>query len=744
MAAGRFPVFPGLNRELFADFRSLQEKAFGGYLLFRLLLVFLTVSSALARPLEPVQVIDALEPGWRIPLAVRADGHQVAYCITQPSRKQAMLSEDHYRSRTGVFAESIGNDVWLADVEASSARNLTQGKGSSFAPVWSPDGKRLAFVSDRDGATRLWIWEPSGFRRVSSAIVWLGVGWERPVWTPDGRGLIVKVLPSGMSIQQATRREVPPQPGKDSPELRSQPVRVYDSEDDQTNVLSSRQAAADLSLVEVASGRVRRLASQAFTCGWWVSPNGKWLAYTQYRGLRKATSQMGSFDLRVIELRTGASRTLASGFTSDFGSGASWSPDSRQLALFTQCNVNDYEQTEVLSIDLQGRLASLAKGPYFQQTQGPTWLDPHRMLLRGPDELVQCTIEGKCTALARFKSTGLVCVRDGQAYLRASNGLIRVNLSTGVAQVESDLPCLTAVGAGRGPIYFLRDDLRLGSQLWCSRDGQSQRLHQFNQHFSDDTMGRPKLLEYGSGLKAALLLPPDYQPGRPYPTVLLVYGGQMGSERLKRFGLGSGGCDNMHLLASRGYIVAAPDIPIDKNPVADIVAAVEPAVDALIEQGYADPERIAVMGHSYGGYTVLSLITRSHRFKAAISRAGSANLVNQYLSFEDGRSSLMAYVETGQGKMHCTLWENPGRYLENSPVFALDKVQTPLLLIHGDQDNGPWVADSGQVFVGLRRLGKKVIYLSYPGEGHWEGTWTRAHLLDYWQRVLHFLQQCGV
>ncbi len=107
------------------------------------LLLCLAATCAQARPLSPANAIDALEPGWRIPMAVSPDGQKVAYCLMQPSRKQPMLEVDHYRSRTGVFAETIGNDLWLADAQTRKVQQLTQGN-SSFAPVWSPDGKRLA------------------------------------------------------------------------------------------------------------------------------------------------------------------------------------------------------------------------------------------------------------------------------------------------------------------------------------------------------------------------------------------------------------------------------------------------------------------------------------------------------------------------------------------------------------------------------------------------------------------------
>ncbi|HEY4001418.1 MAG TPA: hypothetical protein VGO93_21270 [Candidatus Xenobia bacterium] len=362
-------------------------------------LVLLMAASTLARPLEPAQVIDALEPGWRMPMAVRSDGREVAYCVMQPSRQQDMLEEDSYRSRTGVFAESIGNDIWLADAGSASVRNLTSGHGTSFAPVWSPDGSRLAFVSDRDGSARLWMWSQGRLRRVCPEVVWLGVGWERPVWTPDGRSLIVKLLPRGLSIREAARRENPPRPGTGAENDRRQPVHVYDAQTPEAETLASRTAAADLSLVEVSSGQVRRLAAHAFTSGWWVSPDGRHVAYTEYRGQISPTSQSGSFDLDVIDLQSGRARRLMSGFASDFGTGVTWSPDSRQVACFTQPVVNDYHETEVMCAEVGGSVRQLTRGQYFQETQGPIWLDDQHLLLRSPDQLLRCSTDGITSSL---------------------------------------------------------------------------------------------------------------------------------------------------------------------------------------------------------------------------------------------------------------------------------------------------------------------------------------------------------
>jgi dipeptidyl aminopeptidase/acylaminoacyl peptidase len=714
-----------------------------------LLLALLPLQSG-AAPLEAAQVIDALEPGWRVPMTLSQDGQRVAYCVMQPSRKQPMLAEKYYRSQSGVFAESVGTDIYLADAQGSLS-NLTQGQGSNFAPVFSPDGRRLAFVSDRDGATRLWLWEDGKLRCLSQRIVWLGVGWNRPVWTHDGRSLMVPTLPAEMGVLQAARWELgessSPEPVQDERQL---PVQIYQTGQASPSKESQpRRFVSELTQISLSGGQPRRLAENVLLGGYWVSPDDRYLAYTSHLGLVSPLSQMGSHRLNILELASGRLLGCSQPFPSDFASGVSWSPDSQSLAHFTMTNVNDYEQTEVFITDLQGQSRRLAAGPYFQQTRGPAWLDPGRLALRSSSEVAVVSTDGSLKRLP-CKSRGWVLGPDDQPYrsknglrLLTSEGAVDLNLETGQVQsFPGSSRGLQAVSGSPDCLFQLQLG-PTGHQLCCTRQGSSQLIHLFNPQYRADNLGKPRLLEYGD-LRAAMLMPPDYDPQRRYPVVFVVYGGDMGSRWLNAFGLGDGSIDNYHLLASRGYIVVRPDLPIDEHPVADIVKNVERAVDAVLEQGYGDPDRLAVMGHSYGHYSTLAVITRCHRFRAAIARGGVSNLVNQYLRFDKGKASRLAYVETGQGNMHCTLWENLGRYLENSPVFALDQVQTPVLLVHGQNDHAASVEETGQVFVGLQRLGKKAIYLAYPGEGHWEATWTRQHQLDFCNRMLDFLMQCQV
>jgi dipeptidyl aminopeptidase/acylaminoacyl peptidase len=99
----------------------------------------------------------------------------------------------------------------------------------------------------------------------------------------------------------------------------------------------------------------------------------------------------------------------------------------------------------------------------------------------------------------------------------------------------------------------------------------------------------------------------------------------------------------------------------------------------------------------------------------------------------DGSAMTIGWSETGQGRMGGDPWQFRDRYIDNSPWFFLDRVQTPLLMVHGGLDRP---IRPEEVFVGLRRLGKRVTYVRYDGEGHWQGAWGRANVADYWTRVI--------
>jgi dipeptidyl aminopeptidase/acylaminoacyl peptidase len=255
----------------------------------------------------------------------------------------------------------------------------------------------------------------------------------------------------------------------------------------------------------------------------------------------------------------------------------------------------------------------------------------------------------------------------------------------------------------------------------------------------------------GRQVHAGILLPPGWSPGHPCPTVLSVYPGGFGSEGMHHIGAAT--VLPHQLLAALGFAVLAVDIPYDPrvdDPVAVTVEAALPAAEEAVRLGYADPDRLAIAGGSLGGYAVLSTIVRTTRFRAAIAVSGVADLVSNYGSMlgsdrgpleDDGEHWGPVFSESGQLGMGGPPWERPLRYVHNSPLFFLDRIQTPLLLIAGAKDPAvPWT-QWGEVFVGMRHLGKRCTLLLYPEGGHGIGTLPEPEQRDAAERVIAFLAE---
>jgi dipeptidyl aminopeptidase/acylaminoacyl peptidase len=238
-------------------------------------------------------------------------------------------------------------------------------------------------------------------------------------------------------------------------------------------------------------------------------------------------------------------------------------------------------------------------------------------------------------------------------------------------------------------------------------------------------MGAVRLLDWmndeGERLQGGLLLPSGYEPGKRYPLVVFVYGGVRLSHAMNKFGgyMGKIPYYNLQLLATRGYAVLMPDAPQHLGtPMLDLAKSILPGVNKCIELGIADPSRLGVMGHSYGGYSTLALLVQTKRFSAAVEADGFGDLTGFYGEMDSDGTAFGTSAETGQELVGGSPWQYRDRYIENSPIFYLDRIETPLLIIHGAADRTirPFLGD--ELFVALRRLAKPVVYAKYAGEDH--------------------------
>ncbi len=225
----------------------------------------------------------------------------------------------------------------------------------------------------------------------------------------------------------------------------------------------------------------------------------------------------------------------------------------------------------------------------------------------------------------------------------------------------------------------------------------------------------------GQELSGLLIKPENFDPKRKYPLLVNFYERSADDLHRHRVPKAERSSINYSFYTSREYIIFNPDIHYRLGyPGESAYDCVIPGVTSLIEKGYIDKNNIGVQGHSWGGYQIAYLVTKTDIFKAAESGAPVVNMFSAYsgIRWWTGLSRQFQY-EHQQSRIGGSPWEYPIRYIENSPIFSLDKINTPLLLMHNDADGHvPWYQGI-EFFLGLRRLGKPAWMLNYNGEPHW-------------------------
>lgn len=241
----------------------------------------------------------------------------------------------------------------------------------------------------------------------------------------------------------------------------------------------------------------------------------------------------------------------------------------------------------------------------------------------------------------------------------------------------------------------------------------------------------------GKPLKGILLKPENFDPNKKYPLMVYIY--ETLHTGYHRFRNPSPGTSiNTSYYVSNGYVVWQPDIEYDTGyPGKDALKCVLPGIQMLIREGFIDPEAIGIQGHSWGGYQIAYMITQTNIFAAVESGAPVSNMTSAYggIRWASGMVRQFQYEHT-QSRLGASLWEVPLRYIENSPVFWADKVQTPILMIHNDEDGAvPWYQGI-EYMMALRRLNKVAYMFNYNGEAH--GLRKRVNQEDFTIRMQEF------
>ena len=597
------------------------------------------------------------------------DGNRLAFVITEPAK-----------------GERRARHIWLYDKQSGSLRQFTYSAKSDFLPRWSPDGKQLAFLSDRDDQQQVYTMRANGGE--ASALTKGKRDVQNFAWSPDGKQIAF------LAPDPKTEAEEKKEKDKDD-------ARVVDKEDKR----------ARLWLVTLDTGEPKALTDPKWKISeavWHPAGTGLVLSATDHPESDQNTERI--FFFRLWDTVNGDRKAV----------------DSMTQVLAPRGPFGN------IRIAADGRRMAFVGC----REDGPT---PHDLILahhgdKATQNLSGASVDRPVLDHRWSKDGGLLAVvGDG----------FRTKLVAFTAEgALKDVPATPAnpnafAVSDSGEIAFAGQTATTPQELWLwDQKGPPNQISHLNDSWKLYTLSAPEFYKYksfdGLDIEAALLKPLGYDGKSKLPLVALIHGGPTGAwqDSVEIWG---------QLLAAHGYAVFYPNIRgssgygekfIEMNrgdwgggDYRDVMAG----VDDLIARGIADPEKLAIGGWSYGGYMSEWAITQTTRFKAAFSGAGLSNLISEY-GTEQGPS----YDEWFYGVPYEP--EKVAGFLNSSPVVNLRNAKTPTLILQGDADPVDPPGQSQELYRGLKRYGVETELVVYPREPH--GFHEEKHLLDRLNRIL--------
>jgi dipeptidyl aminopeptidase/acylaminoacyl peptidase len=728
--------------------------------------------------------------------AVSRDGKMLAYEVHMPpvrSADGAMTGGGSYLPN-GMTPSAVGLRLYVVSTRGGEAKPACPERGSCWRPSFSPDRGKLAFYSDADGAPRLWLYDlgKNESRRLSDRKIkvkhWQGDG---PQWSPDGREIFVPLAPT---VASPDPKPIVPaisegptvtiyKAGAESPPRQTQAAAGYSP--DVLKALLVKENNASLAAVDVETGAVRIVVpdmAEPRPSNMRVSPDGKWVSYLSVFRLKDGTSTTTYYDLSVAPAFGGKPTVIAAdievGDQEYFQATYRWRPGTTQIVFLKQKKLWMIDAANPAGgpRQLGPALGNLGELPLLLTRDGSAVLvgveadgdktyysvKPKALALVPLDgspattfTTVGAPIEADRDTLWQPDPSGFSLVRNDDK--TGQRSIVRVAVNGGGART-------LWTGRGRFDSFVMGEGGGLVARYESL--GSPPDFYAFSADFSSKqriTRVEPRLDGLAAGtmevfdslvpgfdgrlqpVETAVFLPPGKKAGDRLPTIVHFYAGSKMSENAQEYGGGDPNSIPVPVFTSRGYAVLLVDVPLGPqghggNPVKEMSDAILAQVYRAADLGYTDIRRVAIMGQSYGGYSTAAILTQTNLFRAAVAMNGVYDLAGNYSSMHStGANVFFLWSESGQGRMGTHPWADARRYLANSPYHQADKIRTPLLLVHGRNDDTCPVVEAEKMFNALKRLDRTAQLAVYDGEGHVPGEWSLVNAVDVTQRMLDFI-----
>ena len=599
-------------------------------------------------------------------------------------------------SRDGkLLAYALEKQVFVVPLAGGAPRAVTSAGSSARDPYWSKDGNTLFFLSDRTGTSQLWKLPLATFGEAAQ-VTTLEQGVDAIRFSPDESRILLSFTDTALKARAEVEKS---QGGK--PFV----ITRLDFKEDAGDGYLTGDRAQHLHALDVATGKLTQLTSGDHSeeeAAW--SPEGRRVVFVSNREADPDATYRT--DLWIVDAGHMDKTASLLRLTNDerTKSEPAFSPDGRSIA-FLVAEDGVYGAPQVAVMPASGGDARILTAPLDR------WVNGFRYSADG--QWIYFTYEDLGgNRLARVRP------KDGRL-----EPLIEGERSIGVFDVAPD-----------GRIAAEVADGNKGPEIAAFAAGRERMLTAVNAGFhARVALGAKETVSFkspdGTEVQAFVTKPPGFVAGRRYPTILHIHGGPVG-----QFGWGFD--FKPQYFAANGYVVIEPNPRGSTGRGQDFVRAIYrtwgitdyddliAAVDYAIAQGYADPERLAVTGYSYGGYMTNTVITRTDRFKAAASGAG-----HSYIAANYGHDIYQKWYNWELGAP----WENREKYDRLSPLLQAGRVTTPTIFLGGREDWNVPLINAELFYQSLRKLGVPTELVVYPGAHH--GGWPKEFERDYLERV---------